>query len=67
MKEYEKPQRSQSKFNSLCSPKEFPLKEITERIISCNKFQCRKTKRWDKKIGYIRGHRGEGEESFVIP
>jgi len=28
-----KPQRSQR--NSLCSPKEFPLKEITQRIISC--------------------------------
>ncbi|MCK4329994.1 GxxExxY protein [candidate division WOR-3 bacterium] len=35
MKEYDKPQRSQSKFNSLCSPKEFPLKDITEKIIAC--------------------------------
>ena len=28
-----KPQRAQS--FSLCSPKEFPLKDITEKIISC--------------------------------
>jgi len=28
-----KPQRPQS--NTLCSPKEFPLKDITERVISC--------------------------------
>ena len=28
-----KPQSSQR--NPLCSPKEFPLKEITEKIISC--------------------------------
>ena len=28
-----KPQRPQS--NTLCTPKEFPLKNITERIISC--------------------------------
>ena len=28
-----KPQRPQR--NALCTPKEFPLKDITERIISC--------------------------------
>ena len=28
MKKYGKPQGAQSKFNSLCSPKEFPLKDI---------------------------------------
>ena len=32
MKKYEKPQKSQSKFNSLCPPKEFPLKDITGKI-----------------------------------
>ena len=27
--------RHREKFNSLCSPKEFPLKDITEKIIAC--------------------------------
>ena len=27
--------RSQSRFSSLCSPKEFSLKDITEKIIAC--------------------------------
>jgi len=35
MKKYEKPQRTQSKFNSLCPPKEFPLKDITGNMIAC--------------------------------
>ena len=35
MKEYEKPQGTRSKFNSLCPPKEFPLKDITRNIIGC--------------------------------
>ena len=32
IKEYEKPQGTRSKFNSLCPPKEFPLKDITGNI-----------------------------------
>ena len=42
MKEYEKPQRSQSKFNSLCSPKEFLLNGIIENIIACA-IKCHST------------------------
>ena len=33
MKEYGKPQGSQSKFNFLYPPKEFPLKDITGQVI----------------------------------
>jgi len=33
MKKYGKPQGAQSKFNSLCPPKEFPLKDITGQVI----------------------------------
>ncbi|MEA1995435.1 MAG: GxxExxY protein [Campylobacterota bacterium] len=35
MKKHGKPQRTQSKFNSLCPPKEFSLKDITGNIIAC--------------------------------
>lgn len=36
MKEYGRNHRGhRGKLNSLCSPKEFPLKDITEKIISC--------------------------------
>jgi GxxExxY protein len=36
MKEYEGNHRGhRGKFNSLCTPNEYPLKDVTERIISC--------------------------------
>ncbi|HBR09821.1 TPA: hypothetical protein DD712_01015 [Candidatus Acetothermia bacterium] len=30
----------------------------TKKKVGLLKFQCRKVKGWDKKIGLIRGHRG---------